>query len=224
MGRAGTLSLMAKRIYKPLIPHFEPIGHLYHDDGGQCLDSTTTILKAELDLYRFGSQAAPVRGTSVHKACQYHDEQDLDESSLTDEIRAYYKQYVLALAAHGVKVHANELMRYSKKYGYAGTVDKVVTIDAANGTLDLKTNGKAITVENWHKWQTASYDELIREEFKALYDMPLTKRWTLYLTPTNFRLVEHTGRRDFLEFLALLAAHNIKINNGYRKRKAEQTD
>jgi hypothetical protein len=218
---------MPKRIYKPLIPHFEPIGHLYHDDGGQCLDSTTTILKAELDLYRFGSQAAPRRGTNVHKTAQYYDEKDLDLASLSapelvaERIGEYLEQYILALKTHGIIVHANELMRYSKKYGYAGTIDKVVTIDGAHGTLDLKTNGKAITVENWHKWQTASYDELIREEFKALYDMALTKRWTLYLTPDKFRLVEHTGRRDFQEFLAFLAAHNLKCNNGYRKRKAE---
>ena len=206
--------------YKPLIPHFEPIGHLYHDDAGTFLESSTTVLKAELGLYQFSSNKAAGRGTEVHKAAHYYDDGDLNEKSLTDEIAAYLEQYKKALAFYKIKVHANELMRYSRKYLFAGTCDKVVTIAGEHGPLDLKTG----SVEKWHKWQTASYYDLLAEEFEKLHGLKFSKRWALYVSPTNYCLVEHKGARDFYEFLAFLAAHNLKINNGYRKAKAEQNN
>ena len=206
--------------YKPLIPNFLPVGHQYHDDAGMVLPSVTNILKEELGLYQFSSQTAPVRGTDVHLACHFYDDTDLIESTLTEEVVAYFRQYKLAKQAHNIKVHANELMRYSKKYCVAGTLDKVVTIDNANGILDIKTC-KVLKEEAWHKWQTAMYFEFLREEMKAA-GLPLTKRWALYLCPDKFKLVEHTGTRDFIEFLALMSARQIRINNSYLKPKQEE--
>lgn len=208
------------KTYEPLIPNFEPVGHLYHDNAGMLLDSVTNILKDELGLYQFSTQDAPVRGQDVHSACQFYDEKDLNESTLTDEVMAYFNQYKLALKFHNIKVHINELMRYSKRYRFAGRLDKIVTIEKANGILDLKTC-KNLSEPIWHKWQTAPYLEMVKEEFK-IKDFPLTKRWVLYLCPNKFKLVEHTGKRDFLEFLALMSARTIKLNNGYLKRKIEQ--
>lgn len=195
------------------------VGHLYHDDGGMVLPSVTTILKEELGLYQFSSQTAPVRGTDVHAACHYYDDNDLIESSLTAEVASYFGQYKLAKSAHGIKVHANELIRYSKKYCVAGTLDKIVTIDGFNGILDIKTC-KTLTICNWWEMQTAVYFELMREEMKAM-GLPLVKRWILLLTTEKFKLIEHTGQRDFMEFLALMSARQIKINRGYIKRKGE---
>ena len=205
---------------KPLIPNFLAVGHQYHDDAGMVLPSVTQILKEELGLYQFSSQDAPVRGTDVHKACQYYDVDDLVESSLTEEVAVYFGQYKLAKEAHNIKVHANELMRYSKKYCVAGTLDKIVTIDNVNGVLDIKTC-KVLNEAKWHKWQTACYLEFVREEMKAA-GLPLIKRWILYLCPDKYKLVEHTGVRDFMEFLALMSARQIRINNGYLKSKTEE--
>lgn len=210
------------KLFKPSIPNFEPKGHQYHDDAGALLESVTNILKDELGLYQFSSQDAPIRGTNVHIACQYHDEGGVKADSLTDEVAAYFGQYKLALAAHNIKVHANELMRFHKVYRFAGRLDKIATIDAANGVLDLKTC-KILHEESWHKWQTAPYFEMVKDEFKAA-GLPLTKRWVLYLSPFSFHLVEHIGQRDFMEFLALMSARTIKLNNGYLKRKIEQEE
>jgi len=211
-----------KKEYKPLIPNFLAVGHVYHDDGGMVLDSVTTILKAELDLYNFSTQDAANRGTNVHKSCQYYDEQDLNESSLTEEVNAYFQQYKFAKKAHNITVHHNELMRYSKKYGYAGTVDKIVTIAGENGILDIKTS-KTAAACSWWELQTAAYFDFLKEECAAM-SLPITRRWVLVLAPDKFKLIEHTGKRDFNEFLALLSANAIKINRGYRKRKVEQVN
>lgn len=210
---------------KPNIPCFEPIGHQYHDPAGMLLDSVTTILKEELGLYQFFSQSAPVRGTNVHKVCQYYDENDLLESSvkeLPDDVSLYFEQYKLALAEHKIVIRANELMRYSPVYNFAGTLDKIATIYNANGVLDLKTC-RVFHEESWHKWQTAAYFEMVKKEFKD-NNFPLTKRWILYLTPDSYRLVEHTSKRDFLEFLALMSARQIRLNNGYLKKKTVDTE
>jgi hypothetical protein len=206
--------------YEPAIPCFNPIGHLYHDAAGQALDSVTTILKAELKLYNYGSQDAANRGTEVHKACQFHDEKDLIEADLPDEVAPFFKQYKLALKAHNIKVHFNELRRYSRKYLFAGCIDKIISINGEHGILDIKTS-KTLTVSTWWRWQTAAYTDMMKDEAIAL-GLPLTKRWALVLSPEKFRLVEHDGKRDFFEFLALQAAHTIKCNTGYRKRKIEQ--
>ncbi|CAK0743053.1 putative PDDEXK_1 domain-containing protein [Gammaproteobacteria bacterium] len=201
---------------KLYIPAFEPVGHLYHDAAGQILDSVTTILKAELGLYQYSSQGKANLGTYIHKACHYFDEGDLKEETLLDDARPYVEQYKRALSSENIKVLRNEVMRYHVKYMYAGSLDKIVVIGDKAGVLDIKT-GKE---ESWHKWQTGAYAEMVKHEYKDSRP-PFLGRWALYLAPDSYRLVEHNRKQDFREFLAFLAAHNLKVNNGYRNRKIQ---
>lgn len=201
------------KIYEP---HFEVKGHLYaKPDDGQILDSVTTIIKQECDLYRFGNGAAAERGTAVHMACQFYDDGNLDESTVAENVWPYLEQYKLALEQYKIKVLANELMRYHPVYLYAGTLDKIAMVGPSKGIIDIKTGAECLD----HKWQTAAYKDMVKHEHAE--DL---KRWILYLKTDGFKLVEHTGRRDFQEFLALYTAHNIKVNSGFRKRKTDQEE
>lgn len=202
------VSIMERKTY---IPYFEPIGHLYHDDTGRALDSVTTIIKLELGLYQYGDGSAAERGTAVHRACQYYDEKDLDESSLPENVKPYLNQYKQALGTYKIVVLQNELMRFHPVYLYAGTLDKIVEINGNRGILDLKTGVECID----HKFQTAAYLDMVKHEHEGI----LLKRWGLYLTPDSHKLIEHADKNDFREFLVLYSSHNIKVKYGFRKRR-----
>ena len=193
-------------------PYFEPIGHLYHKADGQPLDSVTTIIKTECGLYQYGDMTAAERGTAVHKACQFYDENDLDESTIPANVMPYLEQYKRAIKELDIKVLANEMLRYHPVYLYAGCLDKIATVKGVKGVIDIKTGQEYVD----HKWQLAAYKDMVKHEHKE--DL---KRWNLYLAPDSYRFVERTGHKDFQEFLVLYAAHNLKLQNGIKKRKGE---
>ena len=204
-----------KRIYEPC---FEVKGHIYMTPEGIIIPSVTEIIKAELNLYNFSSQAAAKRGEYVHQACQWHDEGRLKVESLDPVLIPFYNQYILFLKENpSVKILQNETMRYSPKYLYAGRADKLALVNGVSALIDLKTCN-ILKQEVWHKWQTAAYEYLFRHECGE------QERYILYLTPDEYLFVKHEGKRDFYEFLTLLASHTIKINNGYRKQKEEWSE
>lgn len=108
-------------------------------------------------------------------------------------------------------------MRYHPKYLYAGRCDAIVRINGVVGIIDYKTGAPSGARD---KWQLAAYVEFLKAEIPDLKG-----RWNCYLKPgqykngCGFSLVEHTGARDFSEFLALFAAYTIKKNEGYIKEK-----
>ena len=201
---------------KIFVPCYDPLTHTYHDEAGNRLEGTTDILTGELGGYDGYPEATATRGTHVHDAIQYHNEGDLDESTLTDEVAGYLECFKRAKAHHGIKVIQNEVMRYHPVYRYAGRCDAIVEIDGKVGILDYKTGAPMRD----HKWQVAAYLELLKAEVPNLKG-----RWDLYLKPgqyeggLGFKLVEHTGPRDFLEFLTLFGAYQIKKNEKYIKEK-----
>lgn len=201
------------RIYEP---YYDPETHTYHTPAGERLEGTTDILSGELGGFDGFPEGAAMRGTNVHNAIQYYNEDDLIESSLSPEIAAYLECFKRAKAHHGIKILQNEVMRYHHKYLYAGRLDAIVEIGGVKGIIDYKTG----MPDKRNKWQLAAYLEFMRHEIPDLKG-----RWNLYLKPDHFdgglgfKLEEHNGARDFSEFLALFAAFQIRKNNGYIKEK-----
>ena len=194
---------------KIYVPSFEPLNHRYQDESGNDLDSVTQILKNELDSFNWGTVNASNRGTHVDRTCELWDKKDLDEKTLDPLLNPYLEQYKIALKNEGIEVLQNQVRRYHHKYKYAGTLDKIVKVKGELGILDLKTGYNY----KQYKWQLSAYENMMRHELGA------TKRFSLRLNPTKYTFKEYTGTRDFLEFLALLAAFNIKLNNGYISKK-----
>lgn len=203
------------KIYEP---NFDPITHTYHTDSGMRLEGVTDILQGELGGFEGFPEGAAMRGTNVHNAIQYWNEGDLNESTLTPEIASYLECFKRAKAHHKIKILQNEVMRYHHKYLYSGRLDSIVEIDGVKGIIDYKTG----MPDKRNKWQLAAYLEYMRHEIPDLKG-----RWNLYLKPDHyegglgFKLEEHTGARDFSEFLALLSAYTIKKNNGYIKERRQ---
>jgi hypothetical protein len=202
------------KIYEPC---FDPIEHLYHTPSGMRLEGVTDILQGELGGFDGFPESAAMRGTNVHNAIQFYNENDLDEKSLTPEVNDYLECFKRAKEYHGIKVLQNELMRYHPKYLYAGRCDAVVEIAGITGIIDYKTGAPNGARE---RWQLAAYLEFLKAEIPQLKG-----RWNLYLKPgeykdgCGFKLEEHKSQRDFMEFLALFSAYTIKKNEGYIKEK-----
>lgn len=204
----------ACRIYEPYFTEVpDEAGYNYHAPDGMGLERVTNILKLELGLYRYSRQYAAQRGSDVHAACQYWDEGDLDENTLDSEISRYLAVYQRAVEIEGIEVLQNEVRRYHPKYLYAGTCDKIAKVKGVMALIDLKTGQE----ESWHAWQTAAYAEMLKSETGLL------ARFCLYVNPGCYTLRPHTGKGDFLQFLTLLSAYQIKKNAGYLKNKESHT-
>jgi len=201
------------KIYEP---YYDEASGIYHDPAGMRLERVTDILQGELSGFDGFPESAAMRGHDVHVAIQYWNEGDLNETTLTDEVAGYLKCFKQAKETHAIKILQNEVMRYHPKYLYAGRCDAIIEIGGIKGILDYKSG----TPDKRDRWQIAAYLEFLKAEIPGLKG-----RWNLYLKPgeydndCGFKLVEHTGKRDFAEFLALFAAYQIKKMNGYIKEK-----
>lgn len=134
------------------------------------------------------------RGTAVHKATEYLDQDDLDRQSLDDKTAARVGQYEQFLSTSGCHVDAIEL-KVHHPLGYCGTLDRLVTINGRPGVLDIK----GTTSAKWHAIQLAAY--------AACIDGPLA-RWNLYLSDTSFKLEERSNVNDFATFQAAIVLFN----------------
>lgn len=210
-----------QQIYEP---YFERIGHKYQTPEGRNIDGVTTILKMELDLWKYGAIDAARRGTAVHDLTEDFDKGNLGESDIANistEILPYFNAYRQFKKDHRVKILAIEQRLYHPTYLYAGTLDRIIKMDGNPDELilDLKTGAE----EKSYAMQLAAYEEL------AHVSMPLPKgrrrgRLALYLrnNGTYAPPKRYEDARDWPNFLALYSAHNVKINLGYRKTKTTE--
>jgi hypothetical protein len=136
------------------------------------------------------------RGTAVHTATQYLDEGDLDWDTLGDEVRPYVEQYQRWKEECRPTIHRIELEVKYPSLGYAGRLDRCLTINRRDGVLDIKCGGPA----PWHGVQLAGYSMALG------WSVPTgaLARWVLYLNPNGYKLVECKDRNDYKVWKAAL--------------------
>lgn len=156
------------------------------------LPHVTTILKDAglIDVEWIPDMARDV-GVAVHAACEYLDQGDLDRGSLAPEVAPRLAQYELFLAQLRPEVLSVEEVVSNVRYGYQGRLDRRIRIHGREGVLDIK--GPMVAV--WHGSQLAAYAHC--------FEHPLA-RWTLHLTDTRYKLIEHTRMSDWWTFLSAL--------------------
>jgi len=106
-------------------------------------------------------ERAQRRGTRVHKICELWDRDKLNLDSLTLEDMGYLEAWRAFSKKYGVEIpelwEFNEAKLYSKKFGFAGTLDRYI-----KGILvDIKTGVK----EKSHPVQLAAYRQLLIERY-----------------------------------------------------------
>lgn len=122
---------------------FDPIGHIYQYRGRR-VPSVTQVLK-DMGLVDYSKipqdvlQLACARGTAVHIATQLWDENDLEESSIADELRPYLTAWMRFRNETGFLCELNEARGYDPSLVVAGTLDRSGLLCKSAVILDIKT-------------------------------------------------------------------------------------
>jgi hypothetical protein len=185
---------------------FDEPTHTYRY-GGVVRPSVTQVLEKLHDFSMVPKdvlEAACERGTYVHLLTQYHDEGDLATESIGD-YWPYLDAWIKFCAAHKAKWDDIEWRHYSKRYGYAGTMDRRGTLDGVRYIVDVKTSASPHRV--WGM-QTAAYRQLAAEEDPKWL---LARRATVQLRPENggtYKFLAWDDPDDWGAFLSLINLTN----------------
>lgn len=180
--------------------------HTYRADG-VVVPSVTQVLAG---LHTFAHvapdvlSAAALRGSNVHMACQFLDEDALDESQFTGEELSYLEGWKAFLADHQPNWSAIEVPFHNRSYGYCGTPDRIgnMLLDGTrhNVVIDIKT--AAASHPTW-SLQTAGYAQGDRT----------MRRFTVQLSPAGaYKMIEWTDSSDWPIFVAA-----VTLNRWTRK-------
>lgn len=169
----------------------------------QCL-KTAGIISYEM-IPQDILQRAAIRGTAVHRACELHDLDTLDESTLDAEVGAYLEGYKAFLRDTGFQPARIEQRIFHEQHCYAGTLDRTGTIHGHLVVVDFKTG----ILLDGHRAQLAAYTMAL--------PMPRRyRRFGLQLTSEGQYKVHEFPIRDlaldFNTFLGALAVTKQQLN------------
>jgi len=167
--------------------------------SGILLPSVTEILKgAGLIDATFYTEESKVRGSYVHKACEYYDQGDLDEDSLDPQIAGYLQAYKKWKATFGYEFTWIEMPMQDKTGVYAGTSDRIIE-RRPRQIWDIKSG----PYQKWHRVQSAAYVNMLDDPFSYT-------RLGLYLQSSGKFTVREFPKTDYMADLAIFqSALNI---------------
>lgn len=192
---------------------FDEARHVYTWAGAPVPGVTDTLTGALGNDFGFVQadvlERARNLGTAVHRMIELDVAGRLDESSVTGILIGYLGQWRDFLAMTGFMVKQSELRLYSKRYGYAGTLDLLGDFPGVR-PADLETliDTKSGAVPRTARPQTAAYSNLLVEN--GICSRPPRRR-ALALKHDDWKLSEpYTDPRDMNVFLAALTLNNWK--------------
>jgi hypothetical protein len=174
------------------------------------IPGVTSVMQAEglIDLSGIPDERLEIGqqlGTAVHAACEYDDSGDLDPTSVAPEIAGYLDQWRKFKTDLSVEIIRSEKMYYHKNIGYAGQIDRVVSINGRPVVIDIKSGAKNESVAI----QLEAYRELILHNEP---EISKKKIWTMavYLRPDKYEICEYREQWKFLIFISALNLYRYK--------------
>lgn len=180
---------------------FDAATHTYRL-AGKRLPSVTEVLGILVDF----SDVPPAtlenarrRGTEVHAMVDLFNREQLDESSVSDELAPYLDAWKLFLTESGAVVISSEIRVYHAKLGYAGTAD-----------LLLDWNGRYVLPDVKATWavprtvgaQTAGYAEAYWQMYGGRGRRP--ERACIHLKDGKYSVQKRTDPADLSMFISCL--------------------
>lgn len=187
---------------------FDKATHVY-TLGGQRLPSVTEILKgAGVVDEQWWTDAGRWRGSQVHLACWYDDQNDLDESTLDPRLHGYVDAYRKFRLETGFTPTAIEQPVHNDLLGYAGTPDRIGTLADGRYCLpDLKSGAQSKVT----RFQTAGYAGCLtspRKYVRMEVRLKDNGKYSLQVyEPKDFD-------RDFADFQALIRVFHLRRELG----------
>lgn len=193
---------------------FDAESHTYRLDG-VVLPSVTQVLKPLYDFRGIDPDvlnAKAALGTAVHRACELHDNNDLDEES--EEGRAalaplagYLAGYRKFLAEKRPEVIHNEQRMHHPGHLFAGTLDRRYFMEGHLWDVDLKST---VAMSPIVGVQVAAYTAM-----QTAAGASHARRGALQLFPDGkYKLHEFRERNDWPTFLSLLTVRRFKERHG----------
>lgn len=176
--------------------------------GQRELPSVTHVIDHVLqDLARIPPDmllAARERGTAVHKACELADLGTLDWSTLDVALFPYVEAWErFKVETRFVPIRIEERI-YSEVYGYAGTLDRIGSMDYKETLIDIK-SGEVYPSAGV---QLAAYN---KAAFERGIISNLLPRYAVQLRDDGtYRLHPFTDAADFNVFSAALQIYHYK--------------
>jgi hypothetical protein len=166
---------------------FDRETHVY-SLGDKVLPSVTEILRgAGIVDDRWWTAAGAWRGSAVHLACWYDDQNDLDESQLDPALRGYVDAYRKFKADTSFVPTDIETPLYNDLLGYAGTPDRIGKLDNKRLCLpDLKSGASSKVT----RYQTVAYVACLPSPRKY-------ERMEVRLQPNGKYFLQVYGPKDF---------------------------
>lgn len=201
-----------ERMIKPiLIPEFNEDLHEYRIEGRK-VPSVSEIISG-IGLNDFSHVQPDVLlakqkiGTAVHHLSHLYDSNNLAKCS--EDLMPWLESYKQFRSKFPMSLMISEVRLASKKYKFAGRLDRVFIIENRKGILvDLKTGDK----NKSHNLQKAGYKILVEEN----YPIKLKELWTYYIKPGGFSESDIDKKIDISDdyaFLSALNVYNWKYNN-----------
>jgi len=169
--------------------------------GERRLPSVTGILEdTGLANYKWSTDYHKERGGFVHKATELIDRGTLDWSSLDPVLVPYCEAYAKFCSSVNMEtLIISEKPLYHPQHLYAGTPDRLVTMNSLTTLIDIKSGATHPATA----LQVAGYWDLVRVNLK----IHISKAFVLYLRDDGtFRLTEVKDlRRNLQVFLTALS-------------------
>ncbi len=189
---------------------FQEDNHEYRLPDGTPVPSVSEILRfMSRELYggimQYTLDHAADRGTRIHKECEILDKYGTTEADA--DIVPYLQAYVKFKKEHNPQWDSIERPGYHATMMYAGTTDRIGTMDGKSCILDIKVQEQI--KKPMVKAQLNGYALMFAQQPDALYCLQLKKDGT-------YRL--HEVEKDIGEFMACYTLHKA-LEKKPRKKK-----
>ncbi len=157
--------------------------HVYELDGVQIpsVSELTRFISREVygDIAQFRLDNAAERGTKVHKLTEALDK--YGDADVPGDVLPYIEAYLKFHEEHETAWDEIEAAHFHPSGAYAGTLDRVGTVDGARCIVDIKTSSKI---------QKTLYTAQLNL-YRMMLDKPVDKLLILHLQNTGkYKLVE----------------------------------
>lgn len=187
---------------------FDEARHEYAVDGRK-LPGVTSLLSPLVDYSAVPKETlerARQLGQAVHRMTELYDNDDLDEDSLSDELRPFLTGWMRFRTECHFEPLTIEHRMYHPVYRYAGTSDRTGVVKGRVAVIDIK---KMFVLGPHIGPQLAAYEKLHQSE-----GMEVVDRYALGLRPDgSYRLQPFADPLDWQCFLSHLTIRNWKVKH-----------
>jgi len=186
---------------------FKEDTHQYFIDGRE-YPSVTTILDS-LNDFSFVDKDLLARaahfGSAVHRATELYDLNQLDFDYLAPELMPYLEAWDNFMRDYKPEILSIE-QRVASMYGYAGTLDRYVSINKVRTIIDIKSG---TVVPKYTGLQLAAYEQAVKEG-----GGDVKQRLVVHLMPFKYKVLPYTNKTDFITFKSALNLYKWSKANG----------